>query len=159
MNSFFLLLLLLVIGVVTAVGLSGYAFGTIAGHGVRRASRPARLRFLAALTGAGAAALYTWGALHVLGGDIAAGDGGAGSAPIRPCLEAGGPERGARTLRTSVSVIPIRLVCHTSTGERYTAAVPGYVNPAVAVLSLSGAVLAVGAGYAGELDARRDKGS
>ncbi|MFI9612157.1 hypothetical protein ACIHCM_10860 [Streptomyces sp. NPDC052023] len=155
MGDAFLLLLLIIVGAVTAFGLCGYGFGTLSAHGVRRADTAARLRSLAALAGAAAAALYTWGALHVFGGLLEAEDGGTGSAPIRPCLAAGGPQKAAVTLRADVRVVPIRLVCHTKTGESYPAGVPGYVNPAVAFLALSSAFLAVGAGYATELRTRK----
>ncbi|MGW1539852.1 hypothetical protein ACWCPM_06240 [Streptomyces sp. NPDC002309] len=154
MGGGLLLLLVLVIGAVTAFGLSGYGFGTLSAHGVRRADRVTRLRSLAALAGAAAAAVYTWGALHVLGAYLEVKDGGAGSAPARPCLAAGGPEKAAVTLDVDVQVIPVRLVCRTRTGESYPAGVPGHINPAAAFLALSAALLAVGAGYASELKAR-----
>ncbi|MBG0851862.1 hypothetical protein I2W78_08395 [Streptomyces spinoverrucosus] len=154
MGDWFLLLLLIVVGAIAAFGLCGYAFSTLSTHGVRRANTATRFRALAAFAGAAAAALYAWGALHVLGAYVEVEDGGTGSAPIRPCLAAGGPQKAAVTLRADVQVVPIRLVCHTKTGESYAAGVPGYVNPAVAFLALSSALLAVGAGYASELTAR-----
>lgn len=154
MGDGLLLLLVLVVGVVTAFGLCGYGFGSLSAHGVGRADRVTRWRALAALSGAASAALYTWGALHVLSDYMEVEDGGAGSAPIRPCLAAGGPEKAAVTMGTDVQVIPIRLVCHTKTGERYPTGMPGYINPAAAFLALSAALLAVGAGYASELKAR-----
>ncbi|GEC03644.1 hypothetical protein SSP24_12990 [Streptomyces spinoverrucosus] len=154
MGDWFLLLLLIMVGAITAFGLCGYAFSSLSAQGIRRADRATRFRFGAALAGAATAALYSWGALHVFGAHMEVEDGGTSSSPIRPCLAAGGPEKAAVTLRASVHVVPIRLMCHTKTGESYAAGVPGYVNPAVAFLALSSALLAVGAGYVSELKAR-----
>ncbi|MFJ4471681.1 hypothetical protein ACIP2X_29950 [Streptomyces sp. NPDC089424] len=157
MGDGLVLLLVLVVGAVTAFGLCGYGFGTLSTHGVRRADRVTRLRVLAALAGAAAAALYTWGALHVLSDWMEVEDSGAGSAPLRPCLAAGGPKKAAVTMSADVQVLPIRLICHTRTGESYPTGMPGYINPTAAFLALSGVLLAVGAGYASGHKAREQE--
>ncbi|MEV7994594.1 hypothetical protein AB0O67_22550 [Streptomyces sp. NPDC086077] len=154
MGDGLVLLLILVVGAVTAFGLCGYGFSTLSAHGVRRADRVTRLRSGAALAGAAAALMYTWGSLHVLSDYMEVEDSGTGSSPIRPCLAAGGPEKAAVTMSADVQVIPLRLVCHTKTGESYPTGMPGYINPTAAFLALTSALLAVGAGYASEPEAR-----
>lgn len=116
--------------------------------------RGARLRGLALCSGALAVALYCWGLLHVFGAVLEAEDGGADSAPVRPCRT--GPTQGAETLDYSIGYVPLRFVCETRGGGSYVAdRVPGYVNPGTFGFALAGTLLAIGAGYEAELRARR----
>ncbi|MGW6906516.1 hypothetical protein [Streptomyces sp. NPDC054940] len=155
---FLLLLLFLVVTSIVAVGLCGYGGSTLAEHGIRRSSVPVRLRGFAALAGAGACALYAWGLLAVCGAVLTAEDGGADSSPPQSCRTQGWWERhqqGIEIVGHSVSYVPLGFVCETSDGGSYdNGDVPGYVNPGVVGLALTGAGCAIGAGYASELRAR-----
>ncbi|MFE0628595.1 hypothetical protein ACFW3D_16680 [Streptomyces sp. NPDC058864] len=140
---FLLPLVLLLTGLVTAIALTGHALGALRRPDVRCSGRDVRLRTLAALLGAGSVALYTWGLLHVAGAVIQAEDGGAGSAPLRPCSA---PDRWGQTVGVvdyAVDYVPLRFVCTASDGSSHTSAtVPGYVNPAVLGLALTAVVCA-----------------
>ncbi|MFD3700407.1 hypothetical protein ACFWUZ_30510 [Streptomyces sp. NPDC058646] len=130
-----LLLLLLPAGFVAALVFAGCGLS-----GLRHSGRAARLRSLAALLAAVAAALYTWGLLHVAGAVVAAEDGGAGSSPLPPCRTPGQWERAQHVIDYSVDYVPLRFVCETTGGGAYAAeAVPVHVNPAVLVLALASA--------------------
>ncbi|MFF4431549.1 hypothetical protein ACFYZ4_20545 [Streptomyces sp. NPDC001513] len=131
-----LLLLLIPAAPVVALGLLGYGVATLGRRG--------RHRNVAALLGAVAAGLYTWGLLHVAGAVVEAEDGGASSSPLLPCRTPGQEERAAKVVDYSVDYVPLRFVCETTGGGSYAAeSVPGYVNPAVAGLTLAAAVCAV----------------
>ncbi|MFF4830737.1 hypothetical protein [Streptomyces sp. NPDC001315] len=154
----FLSLLFLVIAAVTVFGLVGYGCSVLARRGVRRIEPPVLLRTLAALSGAVAVAVYTWGLLHVAGSLTVADDGGTDSAPVQPCRTAGWLERRERGIEISgysVSFVPVRFVCETSDGGSYDL-VPGYVNPAALGFALAGAGCALSAGYVTELRARSE---
>ncbi|WP_405768676.1 hypothetical protein [Streptomyces sp. NBC_01538] len=116
--------------------------------------RGSLLRLLALISGALALALYCWGLLHLLGAVLAAEDGGADSAPVRPCRSVGA---GAGEVSGySVSYVPLRFVCETRGGGSYVSdQVPGYVNPGALGFALAGTALGVGAGYEAESRARR----
>ncbi|MCW5249455.1 MULTISPECIES: hypothetical protein [unclassified Streptomyces] len=126
----------------------------------------ARLRAVAGCAGVGAAALYAWGALSVAWAVVEAEDGGTASAPMAPCRTGAEPERAARVVDYSASYLPLGFLCETGDGDGYDSGeIPGYANPGVAVLGLTAAAGAVGAGCAGELGARaaararRERGS
>jgi len=142
-----LLLLLLIPAVpVLAAGLIGYGLGSLGRAGVRRADRLTWLRSTAALLGAAAAAVYTWGLLALAGATLDAEDHGVDSSPPRPCRTPGLFERAVHVVDYTVRYAPLRFVCRTSDGGSYVAdAVPGYVNPAVLGLG-AGAVACAGAG-------------
>lgn len=115
--------------------------------------RGALLRGLALFSCALALALYGWGLLQVLGAVLEAEDGGADSAPVRPCRTA---QSGAGVVDYRVDYVPLRFVCETEGGGSYaTDDVPGYVNPGAFGFGLAGVLLAIGAGYEAELSARR----
>ncbi|MFG2682600.1 hypothetical protein [Streptomyces sp. NPDC048392] len=106
------------------------------------------LHALAAFAGAAALAAYAWGLLHVTGA-VMESNGGTGSAPAPPCRTPGHEERARHVLGQAVSFLPPGFVCETSDGGEYTSDdVPGYVDPAAAVLALTAVASAVGAGYA-----------
>ncbi|MFF3460500.1 hypothetical protein ACFYXH_40730 [Streptomyces sp. NPDC002730] len=137
------LLLVLVIpaGLISFCTLVGYGLGTLGRVGLRRADRQRWLRSSAALLGAVAAALYTWGLLHVAGSVLDAEDGGTGSSPLRPCRTPGQWERALSVVDYTVDYLPLRFVCETKDGGTYAAeSVPGYVNPAVLGFALATAV-------------------
>lgn len=116
--------------------------------------RGSLLRGLALLSGALAVALYCWGLLHVFGAVLEAEDGGADSAPARPCRTT--PTKGVEAVDYTIEYVPLRFVCETRGGGSYVSdRVPGYVNPGALGFALAGVALAVGAGYEAELAARR----
>ncbi|MEU4471688.1 hypothetical protein [Micromonospora sp. NPDC023888] len=126
---FLVLLLAALIGAATATVLTV--------RGLRTAFREnERLRAAALLAGAGTVAVYAWGLLHLGYAVLRAEDGGAGSFPIAPCREAG-PQRASQVDGYDVGYLPLRFECHLSGGGTFVAStVPGYVNPATAVLGL-----------------------
>jgi hypothetical protein len=135
------LLPVLLVGLVCAVGLAGYGFGTLGRFGFRRAGRDVRLRCLAALLAAGAVAVYTWGLVVVGLTALDASDGGADSAPVRPCRSGVPRERALHVVDYTVDYVPLRFVCETDEGADYAAdAVPGYVNPAALALAATATV-------------------
>jgi hypothetical protein len=103
-------------------------------------SQPAWLRAAALLTGAGAISMYVWGVVHVGFAVLDAEDGGTDSSPIRPCRDAGW-EAARHVVGYQVSYVPLRFECRLDSGGWYAASsVPGYVNPATAVLGLTAAI-------------------
>lgn len=136
-----LLLLLIPAGLVLPFALVGYGLGTLGRIGLARADRRVWLRSAAALLGAAAATLYAWGLLIVGLTVLEAEDGGAGSAPLRPCRTPGQWERSSSVVDYTVHYVPLRFVCETKDGGTYTAeSVPDHVNPAVLGLALAAAV-------------------
>ncbi|WPO69758.1 MULTISPECIES: hypothetical protein [unclassified Streptomyces] len=155
MSASILLPVLLLVVSITAFGLAGYGFGRLGARGVRGWDRPVVLRSLAALFGAAAAAVYTWGLLCVALTVLDAEDGGAGSAPVRPCAEADAQAWGAAAVDYRVEYLPVRFVCETGDGRSHaTDDVPGYVTPAAVGAGLTAAVLAVSAGWVSQARAR-----
>lgn len=139
--------LLILVAPIVALALTGYGLGRA---GAWRGGRQARLRTAAALLGAVAICVYALGMLCVA---LAVLD--AEESPLRPC----GPGHRVemeRVIDYSVDYLPLRFVCETTYGGDYTAeAVPGWVNPAAAVLAL-GAMSCVGTAVVeGERRARR----
>ncbi|MET7947411.1 hypothetical protein [Micromonospora sp. NPDC005324] len=106
-------------------------------RGVRAVLRKdERVRAAALLAGAGAVALYAWGLLHLGYAVLQAEDGGAGSAPVEPCREAG-PQVASLVVGYDVSFLPLHFECRLSGGGYYvTSSVPGYVTPAAVALGL-----------------------
>ncbi|MBQ1092566.1 hypothetical protein KBY47_26100, partial [Streptomyces sp. B93] len=106
--------------------------------------------------------MYLWGVLYVGGAVLEAEDGGTSSSPIGSCRRDGTPEQNEQWMRVvdyDVSWLPLGFECVTSDGGRYDSGeVPSYVNPVVFGLALAGVGCAVGAGYRGELRARRGQG-
>ncbi|MDX3849500.1 hypothetical protein [Streptomyces sp. AK02-01A] len=144
----FLLLLFVPAGLILAFAFAGHGFGTLGRVGLRSADRRVWLRSLAAILGAVAIALYTWGLLHVVGAVMSAADGGADSAPIRSCRTPGWQERTMANMITdyTVNYLPLQFVCETNDGGDYaTGAVPGYVNPAVLGFALAAVIARAGA--------------
>lgn len=152
-----LLLLLIPAGLVTTCALLGYGLSGLGRAGLRRTDRRAWLRSAAALLGAVAAGLYTWGLLLVAGAVLEAEDGGTDSAPLRPCRTPGEWERALTVIDYSVDYVPLRFVCETTGGGSYSAeVVPGHVNPTVLLVALAAAGCAVGARLNPAGRARRD---
>lgn len=155
---FLLLLLVVVVAVVSAVGLTGHGASVLAARRARGAGAGPVLHALAAFAGAAAVAMYAWGLLHVTGA-VMESDGGAGSAPAPPCRMPGYETRALHVVDQSVSFLPLGFVCETTDGADYTSDdVPGYVNPATAVLALTAVASAVGAGCASESRTRAAAG-
>ncbi|WP_328437169.1 hypothetical protein OHA71_07900 [Streptomyces sp. NBC_00444] len=137
-----LLCLLLVLGAVAA-GVAFYAKGMTA---VWKGGLTHSLRGLAFVVAASAAAIYAWGMLYVAGAVLEAEDGGTDSSPIRPC-RTGVYERDYWIDDYQVWYVPVRFVCHRRDGTTYDEGVPGYVNPVLVGLTVTGVSLAVGAGF------------
>ncbi|MFK4104537.1 hypothetical protein ACI2L1_31570 [Streptomyces sp. NPDC019531] len=149
---FLLVPLLILVLVVTACGFLGYGGGRTADWLARRAQLPTALRGFAALAGAMAALVYTWGLLYVVGAILEAEDGGTSSSPIMPCRT---DARAVHVVDYSVSFLPLSFVCETNDGGSYPAdEVPGYVTPVAVGLALAAAGCAVSSAYVTELRAR-----
>ncbi|MEU8155844.1 hypothetical protein AB0B94_19465 [Micromonospora sp. NPDC048986] len=109
----------------------------------RKSERSGRLRTAALLLGAGAVAVYAWGLLHLGYAVMQAEDGGAGSAPVGPCRQAG-PQVASLVVGYDVSLLPLHFECRLSGGGAYvTSSVPGYVTPATVGLGLVAATCGV----------------
>ncbi|MER6859323.1 hypothetical protein [Streptomyces pilosus] len=154
----FLALLLIPVLVGCCFGLVGYGVGAVADGLSGLKERHVALRGLAALCGAGAAALYAWGLLAVLGAVVEAEDGGTDSSPVRSCRTPGWEERataGVEITGYRVGFAPLGFTCETSDGGSYdNGDVPGYVNPGLAGLALAATASAVSAGWFTERRAR-----
>lgn len=138
-----LLMLLALVGAVTAFALVGYGLGTLGRAGMRRTEREVRLRCLGALLGAVAAAVYAWGLLLAAGAVLDADDGGTDSSPPRPCRTPGQEERALHVVGYRVDFVPLRFVCETEGGGSYAArSVPAYVTPAALGCALAAAMCA-----------------
>ncbi|MFJ4198159.1 hypothetical protein ACIP2Y_00765 [Streptomyces sviceus] len=112
------------------------------------------LRGTAALAGAGAAAVYAWGLLHLVGAVLEAEDGGMGSSPLPPCR---GNEQAAHVIDYSVNYVPLSFDCETTGGGSYTAEViPAYVNPVAVGLALAAVGCVVSSAYVSELRLRAE---
>ncbi|SCD69764.1 hypothetical protein GA0115239_10602 [Streptomyces sp. BpilaLS-43] len=153
------LLLLVPLGIIAVFALAGYGFGALGRVGVRQADRGLRFRCAAAVLGAGAVALYTWGLLHVGGAVLDAEDGGAGSSPMRSCRTAD-EAQWSRSVGYRVDYFPLRFVCETSDGGSYTPdTVPGYIGPAVGAFALAAVVCGGAAAVESERRTRRRGGA
>ncbi|MCL7427114.1 hypothetical protein [Streptomyces sp. YS415] len=93
----------------------------------------ALLRASAALTWMCAVGVYTWGALHLMLLDE--------SSQAQECAERLTREQVKSVEGYEYSFVPLRFTCRVAGGQTYDAVVPGYVNPAAAILSVSAAVL------------------
>ncbi|WP_329133700.1 hypothetical protein OG552_16715 [Streptomyces sp. NBC_01476] len=151
------LALILLIAAVTVFGLAGYGFGTLGRAGLRRPGPGVVLRSAAAVLGAVAVACYAVGLLGVAGAVLEAHDGGADSAPIRPC-RTGSPERDAHIADYSVRYVPLGFVCETADGASYvTDDVPAHLNSAAAGTALAAVACAVAAALHSERRARQNR--
>ncbi|MFD7894534.1 hypothetical protein [Streptomyces sp. NPDC059743] len=159
--------MIILIGAIVAVGLTGYGFATLTRHRAERPGVVVAARGVAAFAGAGAVALYVWGALHAVGAVLEAEDGGTSSVPTRECIRAGGTERAAEVDGYRIEYLPVRFVCHIDGGGSYaTSGGPGYIGPAALVLALTAVALPVLTEYRprkkihaepGSSDARTDR--
>lgn len=128
------LLMLSLVMVITAVGLAGYGFSTLARQGVRRSGIGVVLRSSAALAASTGIAMYAWGALHLVGDE---------TMTVQACRDAVGREQSADIDRYEFSYIPLNLGCHVKGDGTYAAAIPEYVNPAMLGLAVLTATLAI----------------
>ncbi|GHC72604.1 hypothetical protein [Streptomyces flavofungini] len=124
---------------VLAVGLTAYATITLVRTAKGRAQStpavlPRALGATASLAGAGALAVYAWGALRLLALD----DTERGPA----CARAEGPVDASAIDGYSATYVPLRFGCHAADGTTYAVGVPEYVNPAALTLTITAAVLA-----------------
>ncbi|CAM5699913.1 hypothetical protein SVIOM342S_02179 [Streptomyces violaceorubidus] len=102
---FLVLLLLVVVAVVSAVGLTGHGASVLAARRARGPGAGPGLHALAAFAGAAALAAYAWGLLHVTGAVMESG-GGANSSPAPPCRMPGYEERALHVIDQSVPSCP-----------------------------------------------------
>ncbi|MFG2023859.1 hypothetical protein [Streptomyces sp. NPDC048825] len=140
-------LVIVLLGLAVAGALAVYGCTTLARHGVRRSGPAVLLRGCAALAGCAAAALYVWGAVHLIRDE---------TMTDQACKDAVPSAQAASIDGYSVSYVPLQLDCHVKGAGTYAAAVPDYVNPGVVALALLAAVLGISAGFATELRARAD---
>ncbi|MGK5627564.1 hypothetical protein [Streptomyces sp. URMC 123] len=141
-----LTLLVPLIGLAVAGAFAVYGCSTLARHGVRRSGAGPVLRGLAGLAAAASAAVYVWGAGHLVMDE---------SMLAQACRAALGPERAAAVDGYEVSYLPPRLGCRADGDVLHaTTAVPGYVNPAWVGLALAAVALGVLAGLASEYRTR-----
>ncbi|WP_158711598.1 hypothetical protein [Streptomyces xylophagus] len=122
-NSIILLFIIL-IATIVVFSLVGYLFSSIARHGHLFKNRQGAFKTAAVLCACATLCTYVWGALHIIFME----DPGMRTA----CLKAGGKDRAAEVQAYEASYFPLRFVCRTAVGNSYSAAVPGYVNPAIA---------------------------
>ncbi|MFE0174132.1 hypothetical protein ACFWZ2_17600 [Streptomyces sp. NPDC059002] len=146
-----LLFLVVLVAAIVALGLFGYGCGAVTRRG------PA-VRAVAALLGAVAAAAYALGGVCLGLTVLDATDGGADSAPMRPCRVAG-PERANHVVDYEVEFVPLGFTCvvEDSGGEDYGVgdeAVPHELN----LVAFGSGAAAVGAGLAGAYAKRRRAG-
>ncbi|MGW6291102.1 hypothetical protein [Streptomyces sp. NPDC055058] len=113
------------------------------------------LRRAAAATAWAAAAVYSLGFFAVLSSEQAFGN-GADSTPAPACRDGFSPEEKQGLSHHRSSYLPLRFDCVRDDGTVYSSS-PAYVwlNWTAASLALTTAVLAIGAGYASELRARK----
>ncbi|MFD5163979.1 hypothetical protein ACFWMJ_39040 [Streptomyces hawaiiensis] len=135
----------------------------VAGAGVVAMALPGRpepwpphlLRRAAATAAWAAAAVYSLGFFAVLMSEQAFGD-GANSVPAPACRDGFDPAAIEGLSHHRSSYLPLRFDCVRADGSVYSAdSGYGWMNGASASLALSAALLAIGAGYATELRARR----
>jgi hypothetical protein len=127
------LLLIVFGGIAAAATLAGYVITTVVRRGARTRGATGNLRRLAALTAAGASAVFAWGALHLLMDETAAAD---------ECRVAVGPAQAGGIDRYEWSFVPLRFGCHVADGDTFDIAVPAYVNPVVLTFAALSVVLA-----------------
>ncbi|MEU6095046.1 hypothetical protein [Streptomyces sp. NPDC047079] len=152
-----LLLLIIPAGLAAPFALVGHGFRTLGRAGLRPADRRDWLRGVAPLLGAVAVAFYTWGMLLVALAVLDAEDGGAGSAPLRPCRTPGQSQRALSVVDYTVDYVPLRFVCETQGGGTYSAeTVPDYVNAAVVGFALAAVVCAGAAALGPETPPEKD---
>ncbi|MEX2985647.1 hypothetical protein [Streptomyces sp. C36] len=136
------LLAVILFGLVISASLAVYGFATMARHSIRQSAAPVTLRCLAALAGAAAATVYTWGALHLMLLDETGRD--------QACKEAVGAARAMHVDGYRPTYIPLRLGCHVTNDGTYAAGVPEYINPTVLGLAFIAATLAIFAAFESE---------
>nr|WP_298566145.1 hypothetical protein [uncultured Streptomyces sp.] len=112
------------------------------------------MRRAAAAAAWAAAAVYSLGFFAVLNAQLAFND-GANSVPAPACRDGFDPATIEGLSHHRSSYLPLRFDCVRDDGSVYASDPDyGWMNGATAVLALSAALLAIGAGYASELRAR-----
>ncbi|CAL9529235.1 hypothetical protein SUDANB176_04016 [Streptomyces sp. enrichment culture] len=127
-HDYTVLFTILLAGPPALIGLAAYLASRLAPRQLRsRGLRtPAAVcRDAAALCSAAALALYLWGCLHL----VALERQEVGNACAKEA-------DGVRVAAFHGDFVPLRLVCRTDAGNRFTVVVPDYINPSVAVLLL-----------------------
>ncbi|MFC5147665.1 hypothetical protein [Streptomyces aureoversilis] len=126
-HNFAALLAILIAGTATLLGLAGYLCSRLTRQ-ARRGCTPVRLwRDLSLLTAAVALAVYLWGCLHLLFLE---------DQELAERCERQRPAGTPTLVGRRGDFIPLRLVCEASNGHDYSVVIPGYINPAVALLLL-----------------------
>lgn len=147
-HNFMALLGIVFLCTVLATGLTAYGCATLVRHVVRGATRslPHALRGAASLAGAGALAVYAWGAVRLLAFDDTEHD--------SACRAAEGPVDVTAIDGYSATYVPLRFGCHTTDGTTYAVGVPDYVNPAALTLAVTATALAAAAALTGPSNPR-----
>lgn len=125
-HDFTTLFTIVITGLAELIGLATYLGSRLTRQKLRARTPSAAWRDLSLLTVAASLAVYLWGCLHVLfleRQDI-------GTACAKKA-------EGIRVAAFHGDFLPLRLVCRTDAGHSYTVIIPGYLNPAGAVLLLS----------------------
>ncbi|MGW2885813.1 hypothetical protein ACWDDN_10750 [Streptomyces griseoruber] len=141
------ILLIILFGLAVAATLAVYGGATLARRGIGRSDLGVRLRGGAAFSGAMAALMYAWGALHLVRDE---------TMTDQACKQAVPSSQTAHITGADVSYLPLHLNCHITGGGSYPAAVPDYVNPSLLGFALIAIVLGVFATLESELSARNN---
>ncbi|MFJ2199474.1 hypothetical protein [Streptomyces violaceusniger] len=120
-----LLLFICLIGVIVIFTLIGILGSGVSKRTGRRKTRADWLGGIALLSVCATIALYIWGALHVMFME--------NDNMREECTRAGGAAKAAQVDRYEAHYLPLRFTCHLDEGGSYDAALPGYVNPAMAI--------------------------
>ncbi|MGW4229231.1 hypothetical protein ACWEF9_08065 [Streptomyces sp. NPDC004980] len=145
-HDFATLFTVLLAGVPALLGLAVYLCSRLSRRARRSRTPPAVWRDLSLAAAGATLALYLWGCLHVLFVED--------QEQAQEC-ERNRPEGIPGLVGRRGDFVPLRLVCEVSDGRDFAVLVPGYVNPALAVLLLL--VLVCGL-VAGLLHLRQRKG-
>ncbi|MFI6375028.1 hypothetical protein [Streptomyces sp. NPDC050546] len=120
---------------------------------------PLLLRRAAAMFAWAAVSVYSLGLFAVLDSEWEFGE-GASSVPVRACLDGFGPDTIEGLSHHRSSYLPLRVDCVREDGTVYAGdSFLAWMNRASASFVLSAAVLAIGAGYAAGLRARKGAAS
>lgn len=131
-HDFTALVSILLLGLSALLGLFVYLCSRLTGRRLRAYTPPAVWRDVSLVSVTASLALYVWGCLQLVFVERQE----VGNA----CAEGAG---GVRVAAFHGDFVPLRLVCRTDDGRSFTALVPDYINPSIAVLLLLALACAV----------------
>ncbi|MEU5431519.1 hypothetical protein AB0H73_38775 [Streptomyces olivoreticuli] len=126
-HDFAAMLAVLAAGAATLLSLAGYLCSRLTREARREYTTFRLCRDLSLLTAAAALAVYLWGCLHSLF---------LADQELAHRCEQQKPAGTPALVGLRGDFIPLRVVCETSNGHDYSIAIPGYINPTVALLLL-----------------------